>query len=159
MDKEKTKKVEEQPKETKENLGKKDDIKQEVPEYVGPKFYGTEHPRKSAEDQSISSNQSLQDLIEKNIKWSQVIYNQNKKIKRRLTMLVIGNYLRLFLILAPIILGILYFPEIIAKTNEYFGQYLNIDVGGTKLNLLDLINNSNTPNLDAAQLQKLLQKN
>ncbi|MDD2656553.1 MAG: hypothetical protein PHQ18_03230 [Patescibacteria group bacterium] len=156
MDKEKTKKVEEPTKENKVNLEKKDDTKQDVPEYVGPKFYGTEHPLKEGDTTSIS-NESLHDLIEKNIKWSQVIYNQNKKIKRRLTMLVIGNYLRLFLILAPILLTILYLPEILAKFNEYFGQYLNMNVGGTNLNLLDVLKNGGTSNIDPAQLQKILQ--
>ena len=127
--------------------------KEGVPEYVGPKFYGTDHPRDENETDNNSTHESLQELVEKNIKWSQVIYNQNKKIKRRLTMLVIGNYFRLFLIIAPIILGVLYFPEIMAKFNEYFGQYLGGATGPT-----DLLNNiSSTYHIDPAQLQKLLQ--
>src|SRR3989344_3083338 len=58
---------------------------------------------------------SVQSLIEKNIKWCQVIYEQNRKIKRRLTMMVVGNYLRLFLIIAPIVLAIIYLPPLIEK--------------------------------------------
>ena len=47
------------------------------------------------------STDELKSLVEKNIKWSQVIYNQNKKIKRRLTLMVLGSYLRFLLIIAP----------------------------------------------------------
>jgi hypothetical protein len=47
-------------------------------------------------------------LVEKNIQWTQIIYEQNKKIQRRLTFLVIGNYIRLLLVFIPIIIGILY---------------------------------------------------
>lgn len=111
----------------------------EVPEYVGPKFYGSEHPNTEVGDKHIQ--ESLHDLVEKNIKWSQVIYNQNKKIKRRLTMMVIANYLRLFLLFAPILFGILYWPEISTKFTEYFGQYL----GG------------NIQQMDISQLKNMLQ--
>ncbi|MFA7314997.1 MAG: hypothetical protein WC025_03695 [Candidatus Magasanikbacteria bacterium] len=133
-----------------------DDTNTIVPEYVGSHFYGTDHP--STETAGSSTHQSLQELIEKNIKWSQVIYNQNKKIKRRLTMMVIGNYLRLLLIVAPIILGIIYFPDILAKLNEYFGQYL----GGGSSSIFDLTkllhgNSSSTSQIDLSQIQKLLQ--
>ncbi|EKE06522.1 MAG: hypothetical protein ACD_18C00342G0003 [uncultured bacterium] len=155
MDKEKVKTPAEQPKEIKETLEKKDDTKQDVdvPEYVGPKFYGTTHPRQ--ENGDVTNNASLYDLVEKNIKWSQVIYNQNKKIKRRLTMMVIGSYLRLFLILAPIILGVLYWPEILAKFNEYFGSYLQ--ASGFDLSSFLGGNSTSTSQIDAAQIQKFLQ--
>ncbi len=116
-----------------------------VPEYVGPNFYGTQHPR--TETDNNSTHESLQGLIEKNIKWSQVIYNQNKKIKHRLTMMVIGNYLRLFLILAPILLSIIFLPEILGKFTQYFGQYLGDG------------SSSSTLQIDPSQLQKLLQLN
>ncbi len=72
-------------------------------------------------DMSVAnSHESLKELIEKNIKWSQVVYNQNKGIKRRLTMMVLGSYIRLFLILTPIVLGIIYLPPFVADLQNKF---------------------------------------
>lgn len=149
MDKEKNTKEEKEV----NKIDVEENTKEDVPEYVGPRFYGTKHPRNEKEEETHMSHGTLQELIEKNIKWSQVIYNQNKKIKRRLTMIVVGNYLRLFIIIAPILLGFLYWPEILAKLNEYFGQYL----GGSGLDFSSLFHNaSSTQGIDAAQLQNLM---
>ncbi|MFH1286950.1 MAG: hypothetical protein ABII02_04345 [Candidatus Magasanikbacteria bacterium] len=71
-------------------------------------------------DEDILTDKELRDLIEKDIKWSQVIYKQNKKIKTRMTMLVVGNYLRLLLIFVPIILGLIF---LIPVFNSAFQKY------------------------------------
>jgi len=95
-------------------------------------------PQVVATTTKLSNNNDLKDLIEKNIKWSQVIYNQNKKIKHRLTMMVVGNYLRLALIIAPIILGIIYLPSLI---KQFSAQYQDV-LGGMGLpigNIGDLL--------------------
>jgi hypothetical protein len=74
------------------------------------------------------STDNLKELIEKNIKWSQVIYNQNKQIKHRLTMITVLAWLKVFLIVVPIILGIIYLPPLI---KEIWGQYGQMLFGGT----------------------------
>lgn len=63
---------------------------------------------------------TLKDLVEKNIRWSQVIYEQNKGIKRRLTLMLVGSYLKLLIILVPLILAAIYLPPLI---KDLFGQY------------------------------------
>ena len=73
-----------------------------------------------------TKDDSLKELIEKNIKWSQVLYEQNKKIKRRLTLMSVASYLRLLIFVVPIILGIIYLPPLMA---DLFAQYGNI-LGG-----------------------------
>lgn len=83
------------------------------------KSLSPEKPEPKLKDKSTD----MKSLLEKNIKWSQVIFQQNKKIKRRLTMLVVGNYLRLFLILAPIIIGIIY---LVPFVSDIIGEYRNI---------------------------------
>lgn len=65
-------------------------------------------------------DKSLVALIEKNIKWSQVIYEQNRKIQHRLTMMVVGSYLRLALILIPLIIATIYLPPLF---ETFFDQY------------------------------------
>ncbi len=68
----------------------------------------------------IEEPSDLKSLIEKNIKWSQVIYEQNRAIKRRLTFMVLGNYLRLLMIILPLIVGFWFLPPLI---KQLVGQY------------------------------------
>lgn len=77
-----------------------------------------------------NSHEDLKDLIEKNIKWSQVIYTQNKAIKHRLTIMALLNYIKLALILTPIILGIIYLPPLMADLLEKYSSLIN---GGSGL--------------------------
>lgn len=64
----------------------------------------------------------LRSLMEKNFVLAEKIYEQNRSINRRLTWMVIGNYLRLVLILAPLILGIIFLPPLIAQLwQQYTG--------------------------------------
>ena len=55
----------------------------------------------------------------------QAIFEQNRKIQRRLTMMVIGNYLRLALIVIPLILGAIYLPPLIADLYEQYAALLS----------------------------------
>jgi len=82
------------------------------------------------EDRLPAKDDSLQSLVEKNNQWCQVIYEQNRKIKRRLTMMVVGNYLRLFIIVAPIVLAIIYLPPLIEKFLATYGGLLGNLTGG-----------------------------
>lgn len=71
-----------------------------------------------------SLNGTVKELVEKNIKWSQVLYKQNKKMSRRLTFMAVGSYIRLFIILAPIVLGIIYLPRLIDEVQEKYAPFL-----------------------------------
>jgi len=70
-------------------------------------------------------HEDLKELIEKNIKWSQVVYSQNKAIKHRLTMMVLLNYIKIIIILTPIILGIIYLPPLIADMLAQYNEVIN----------------------------------
>ncbi len=71
-----------------------------------------------------SLNGTVKELVEKNIKWSQVLYKQNKKMSRRLTFMAVGSYVRLLIILAPIILGIIYLPRLIDEVQQKYAPFL-----------------------------------
>lgn len=71
-----------------------------------------------------TSADSLYDLLKKNLKWSEVIYEQNRKLGRRLTWLVVENYLRLFIIVAPLVLAIIYLPPLLEQFWAQYGQLL-----------------------------------
>ncbi len=68
----------------------------------------------------------LRGLIEKNIKWSQLIFEQNKKIKKRLTLMAVGSYLRLALIIIPIILGIIYLPAFLSDVWQDYASVIGV---------------------------------
>lgn len=74
-----------------------------------------------------SDNNDLRGLIEKNIKLSEDVYEQNKKINKRLRNMVWGSYLRLALILIPIIIGIIYLPAYFSQIIEQYKNVLGID--------------------------------
>lgn len=85
-------------------------------------------------DMKVStSHEGLKELIEKNIKWSQVVYYQNKAIKRRLTLMTIANYLRLLILIAPIALGIIFLPPFIIEMRQQFEQYMMENNGKVEL--------------------------
>lgn len=68
------------------------------------------------------------ELLEKNLKWSQLIYEQNKRIQYRLTMMVIGSYIKIAIIVVPLILAAIYLPPI---AKDAFAQYQSlIGIGG-----------------------------
>ena len=73
-------------------------------------------PLRAPDDGSPASAQSSEDvrfLLEKSVQLSEKIFEQNRKIKRRLLLMVMGSYIRLALILVPIILGIVYLPPLL----------------------------------------------
>lgn len=74
-----------------------------------------------------SENNDLRGLIEKSIKLSEDVYEQNKKINKRLRNMVWGSYLRLALILIPIIIGIIYLPAYFSQIIEQYKNVLGID--------------------------------
>ena len=87
--------------------------------------------------EDVESTDDLEALIKKNIQWSQVIYNQNKKIKNRLTLMTIGNYARLAILIIPLIIGIIYLPPLMQELWQAYGQILG--VGGDIGSLTDLV--------------------
>ena len=67
---------------------------------------------------------STEEMLKKSLQWSQIIYEQNRKIKSRLTMMVVGSYLRLLLILVPLILALIYLPPLFKQVWQQYNQLL-----------------------------------
>jgi hypothetical protein len=73
---------------------------------------------------------TVRELLEKNLKWSQILYEQNRRLNRKLLWLAISGWLRLFIILVPILFALLYLPPIIKKYTPAFNQMLDmVDLG------------------------------
>lgn len=101
----------------------------------------------------------LRKLVEKNIKWTQVVYEQNRQIKRRLTIMAVGSYLRLFIIVVPIILAIIYLPPIFKQVFQQYSELLGgigaVKGGSAGLNQIPF--DKILGNLSQGQIQELLE--
>ena len=104
----------------------------------------------------VKAELSLKELIEKNLKWSQIIYEQNRKINNKLLWSAIFSWLKLILIVGPIIFAIIYFQPMLKGVWTQYNQLLggmSADKGastqGSLDNLLKLFN------LDPAKQEQL----
>jgi hypothetical protein len=52
--------------------------------------------------------EKLNELLTNNLKWSQIIYEQNRKINRKLFWASFFDYLKMAIILVPLIIGFVY---------------------------------------------------
>lgn len=74
---------------------------------------------------------STEELLKKNLQWSQIIYEQNKKIKRSLNLMVWGGVLKWVIILAPIILGIIFLPPLLKPYWDQYSSLLGVGSGNS----------------------------
>lgn len=105
-----------------------------------------------------NSPSALRDLLEKNLKWSQIIYEQNRKINNKLFWAAVSNWIRTLCVVVPLILALLYLPAFYEKLKTQYGSWLE---GSNTLKN----NNAALENItkllplgeaEKAQLQKLL---
>ncbi len=71
-----------------------------------------------------TDNETIKELLEKNLKWSQIIYEQNRKINNKLMWQAIGSWLRILLIVVPLIIAIWFLPPIIQGLQSTYGSLL-----------------------------------
>lgn len=88
---------------------------------------------------------NIQEMLEKNLKWSQIIYEQNRRIIRRLTLTAVIAWVKWILIIAVLIWGAWYGWPIVKKVNQ---QYESI-VGQFQASTAD-------KNDETSALQKIL---
>ena len=82
-----------------------------------------EAPLPSSDTPKDADHGALKQLLEKNLKWSQIIYEQNRRINKKLIWMSVSSWLRVFIILAPLILGILFFPRLWREFEERYGNW------------------------------------
>ena len=77
---------------------------------------------------SVAKNEGdfdIKELLEKNLKWSQIIYEQNRKINRKLVWAAVASWFRLFLILIPLLLALWFLPPYIRQVMDSYGSLFN----------------------------------
>lgn len=70
-----------------------------------------------------SSPEALLELLEKNLKWSQIIYEQNRRINSKLFWQALAGWFRIFIIVVPLILATVYLTPFL---NEAWSQYQSL---------------------------------
>ena len=75
--------------------------------------------------QAQPTEASLKELIEKNLKWSQIIYEQNRKINSKLFWTAVSNWIRTLIILVPLILAGIFLPPIIKDVWSNYTSVFN----------------------------------
>lgn len=62
----------------------------------------------------------LEVLVRQNIQWSEVLHHDTKRIKRRLSLMVLGNWIRLIIILTPFILAAIFIPPYYRQAKDWY---------------------------------------
>lgn len=75
---------------------------------------------------SDPSHETLEELLRENLALSEKIYTQNKKIKRYIVAHAVGSWLRLLLIVVPLILAAIYLPPLLKPYFEQAETILNL---------------------------------
>lgn len=102
--------------------------------------------------------ETIKDLLEKNLKWSQIIYEQNRKINNKLMWSAIGNWFRILLFVVPLIVLLWLLPSIISQYSSSYGDLLGGSTGTatTTANIPNSINQlMKTLPLSPAQQEQL----
>lgn len=74
------------------------------------------------------------ELLEKNLKWSQIIYEQNRKINRKLLWSSVMSWVYFIIIVGPIVLAAVYLPPIVGNIyNQYQGLLGNVSAVKTQM--------------------------
>jgi hypothetical protein len=101
-------------------------------------------------------DEELKKLLEENLKLTQEIHTMTKKINKFVIWSRIFGFLKILIIVVPIILGIIYLPPLL---KDVFGQYKDLlGIGGGSKGLLGDSENLNLENIDVNQLPPELQK-
>lgn len=81
--------------------------------------------------QDQEEHEEVAALLKKNLQWSNIIYEQNKRIQRRLTWMVVGSYLRLLIVVIPLIVAAVYLPPLLRDIMGSYQQVLGTSAGGS----------------------------
>lgn len=72
---------------------------------------------------STTAETETRELLEKNLKWSQILYEQNRKIKRKLSWLILLGWARFLIIAIPLVLALWFLPPLIRSLSVTYGNF------------------------------------
>lgn len=102
------------------------------------------------------SDNGIKELLEKNLKWSQIIYEQNRRLNHKLIWTAVAGWLRLVLILAPLIFAIFYLSPFVKQLWQSYNGLLGItSQSGSNQQIDSLDNLFKVFNLNEAQQNQI----
>ncbi|MFH1582915.1 MAG: hypothetical protein ABIB72_01185 [Candidatus Falkowbacteria bacterium] len=106
-------------------------------------------------------DEEIKKILEQNFKLTEEIYAMTKKMKSYLAFQRLVSIFYLFIIIAPIILGVIYLPPLLSGLFDQYKDVLGLQ-GGMSSTIQGLLNggagNVDLNNLDAGQIKSLLNK-
>ncbi len=81
------------------------------------------------------SPEALRELLEKNLKWSQIIYEQNRKINSKLFWTAFANWLRLLILIGTFAAAAWFLPPLIRDLlDQYQSLFSSLGLTGQNTN-------------------------
>lgn len=95
----------------------------------------------------------IKELLEENIKLSKDILRSTEKTRKYMRWMQVMSFLRVLIIVIPLVLAILYIPPFLSSLSDTFGKLY----GGEQFNILEQLKNpAGGANLNLDQIKKLL---
>jgi hypothetical protein len=69
---------------------------------------------------------SLKELIEKNLKWSQIIYEQNRKLNSKLFWMAASSWVKILILIIPLIAAGIFLPPLLKGVWSQYGSLLGV---------------------------------
>jgi|GEM_PF-1131894 len=108
-----------------------------------------------AEEAKNSEQEKLEQLIQENVKLTREIHQMSKRVNRYVTFQNILSVVYLFLVVAPLILGVIYLPYFMKNIVTPYQNILNANS-----NLQNAAGNANPQINDVVnQVQRILNEN
>lgn len=82
----------------------------------------SDEPKKEPSKTVLQRLDELEILVRQNMQWNQLIYQESQRTRKRLGWMAFGSWVKLFLILLPIILGIIFIPPFIREAKDWYEQ-------------------------------------
>lgn len=67
---------------------------------------------------------TIKELLEKNLKWSQIIYEQNRKINSKLMWAAIAGWIKIVVIVVPIVLAVIFLAPMAKNLSSFYTELL-----------------------------------
>lgn len=99
-------------------------------------------------------DEEIKKILEQNLKLTEEIYAMTKKIKGYLRFQRLVSLFYLFIIIAPIVLGIIYLPPLLKGVFDQYKDILGVGTGGNQLEGL-LKGGAGNLDLNNADINKL----
>lgn len=99
------------------------------PAEVQPAAAADEPEKKDSTNSPAASSEnetSLKELIEKNLKWSQIIYEQNRKLNSKLLWMAVASWVKILIIILPLIAAVLFLPPLFKDLWSQYGNFFGV---------------------------------